>query len=82
MDNQEFFHHTRHALVGIYAERKNLLNTMLYVAEALESKWRPKFLKSFAITNALKRQLTSIRRLDDHLERLHAAVLKEGRKIE
>jgi hypothetical protein len=80
MPSEDFLHHTRHATIGMYYERKKMLNDMLSMAEALESKWRPNFLKSLTITRAIRRQMTSIKRMDEHLERLMRATLKEGRK--
>ena len=78
--NNEFLHHARHAIVGIYYERKKMLNAMLCIAEALESKWRPNFVKFLWITLAIRRQMNSIKRIDEYLDRLMGATLKEGRK--
>jgi len=78
--SEGFLHDVRHALVGMYYERKKLLNDMLCIAETLESRYKPTFLKSLWITLAVRRQMESIRRIDKHLERAMSAVLKEGRK--
>ena len=76
MNNQEVKHEIRNALIGCFLERKNILKSMCIMAECSTGNLLVRFIKVIVVIEPIREVLSSIRKLDRHLERIQEAIKK------